>query len=265
MLLGCAAFRARELNSPSRKHVAICALLALLERAKLFVVRMLCPHCRQNAPLVYKGWAAYCAACDKPRAPFSGKALQFAGQPSKWGSRLGRALGVMVLGFGLLLALVLILFFQLLIPTASIGYALGLPIALISIVVGLVLMLTSRKLGRVGADAERQARVEALYALAVHRGGMLTAADAAHALQIDRGQADALLGELAKAEPEQVSLEFDDEGQTFYSFVQGPAKPQPFGVKYRVDEQGKVRVTDVLGADAAAEQYADRAPRRSGR
>jgi hypothetical protein len=229
---------------------------------------MLCPHCHQNAPIVYKGVFAYCSACDKPRAPFSGKALAFAGQPSKMGGRVGRALGLSVLTFGLLLAAVLVICFQLLWPASNIGYAFGLPVALVSLVVGSLLMIASRRLERAGADAERQARIEAIYAIAVNRGGSLTAVDAARSLQLDAVQVEALLGELAKTEPQYVSLEFDDAGQTFYLFTRADTRPHPFGAKYRVTAEGRVRVADVLGVDGPREELDDAGTageRRSGR
>jgi hypothetical protein len=218
---------------------------------------MLCPHCHQNAPIVYKGVFAYCSACDKPRAPFSGKALAFAGQPSKIVGRVGRALGLSVLTFGLLLAAVLVSCFQLLWPASNIGYAFGLPVALVSLVLGSLLIVASRRLGRAGANAERQARIESIYALAVNRGGSLTAVDAARSLQLDAVQVDALLGELAKTEPQYVSLEFDDAGQTFYLFTRADTRPHPFGAKYRVTAEGRVRVADVLGVDGPREELDD--------
>jgi hypothetical protein len=210
---------------------------------------MLCPHCHQNAPVLYKGVFAFCSACDKPRAPFSGKALAFAGQPSKLGGRVGSVVGLLVLILGLLLAAALMLFFQLLWPAQNIGYALGSPIALISVVVGSLFMVASRRLGRAGAQAERQARVEAVYALAVNRNGMLTSADAARALQLDPASVEALLSELAKTEPDYVSLELDENGQSFYLFSRAGTRAHPFGAKYRVGAEGRVRVADVLGVD----------------
>lgn len=214
---------------------------------------MPCPHCRQNAPVVYKGVFAYCSACDRPRAPFSGKMLHYAGQPAKVGGRVGRAVGTLLLIFGLLAAAAIVLFFQLLLPQQNIGYAVGLPIALISVVVSTVLLVGSHRLRQHGTDIERQTRLEALYALAVNRGGALTAFDAGRALNIDSAQIDALLNELAKTQPEHVSLEFDDAGQTFYLFSHAGTRPHPFGAKYRVGSEGRVRVADVLGVDGPAE------------
>lgn len=214
---------------------------------------MLCPHCHQSAPILYKGVFAFCSACDRPRAPFSGTALAFAGQPSKFGGRVGRVVGALVLILGLLLAAVLVLFFQLLWPAQNIGYALGSPLALASIVIGSLFLIASRRLGRAGAEAERQARVEAIYALAVNRNGMLTAADAARSLKLAPASVDALLSELSKTQPEYVSLEFDQQGQSFYLFSRAGTRPHPFGAKYRVGAEGRVRVADALGVEGPPE------------
>ena len=219
--------------------------------------QMPCPHCHQNAPIIYKGVFAFCSACDRPRAPFSGKALAFAGKPSKLGGRLGRLLGVLVLSFGLLLAAVLMLSLQLLWPAQNIGYALGLPVALISSVVSALLLLASRRLGRAGADAERQVQLEALYALAVTRGGTLTSADAARSLQLDVAQVEALLSNLTKTQPDYVCLELDEAGEPFYLFSRAGTRPHPFGAKYRVGPEGKVRVADVLGVDGPRQSLED--------
>jgi hypothetical protein len=219
---------------------------------------MLCPHCHQNAPIVYRGVFAFGAACNQPRAPFSAKALNFAGQPSKLGGRVGRALGFLVLFFGLLSSAALILFLQLLWPAAHYGYAFGLPLALISFVIGALVLFQSGRLQRSGADAERQARVEAMYALAVNRGGTLTAADAARSLELDVDRVDALLGDLARTEPSHVSLEFDADGRTFYIFSHAGTRPHPFGAKYRVNNQGRVRVSDVLGVNGPRETLTER-------
>ncbi|MEO6598893.1 MAG: hypothetical protein ABIQ16_03410 [Polyangiaceae bacterium] len=200
---------------------------------------------------------AFCSACDKPRAPFSGKALSFAGQPSKVGGRVGRAIGLSLLVFGLLASTASVLFFQLLVPDKNIGYAVGLPIALVSVVVSAVLLVSSSRLRRLGSDVERQTRLEALYALAVNRGGTLTAIDAGRALHIDAAQLEALLNELTKTQPEHVSLEFDESGHSFYLFSHAGTRPHPFGAKYRVGSEGRVRVADILGVNGPAETLND--------
>jgi len=223
---------------------------------------MHCPHCHQKAPILYKGVFAFCSACEKPRAPFSDKALAFAGRPSKLGGRVGRALGALVLLFGVLLAAALMLFFQLLWPAKNIGYALGSPIALISVVLGLALLIASSRLGRAGAETERQTRIEAIYALAVHRDGMLTTADTARSLQLDPASVDALLSELSRTEPQYISLEFDENGQPFYLFSRAGTRAHPFGAKYRVGAEGRVRVADALGVEGPRQTFDDEAAQR---
>jgi len=222
---------------------------------------MVCPHCHQNAPINYRGVFAFCAACGKPRAPFSATALKLAGRPSKFGGRVSRAFGWVILIFGLLIAIGLMLFFQLLWPKEMVGYAFGLPVALFSLVTSGLLFFGGRKLGRSGALAERRARVEALYGLAVNRDGTLTARDAARALALDANDVEELLAELAQTEPEHVSLEVDADGNTFYLFTHRGTRPHPFGAKYRVETDGKVRVTDVLGVDEPSAREADRSRR----
>ncbi len=149
------------------------------------------------------------------------------------------------------------LFFQLLWPARNIGYALGSPIALVSLVLGSLFLIASRRLGRAGAEAEREARVEAIYALAVNRNGMLTAADAARTLQLDAASLDALLAELSKTQPDYVSLEFDEHGQPFYLFSRAGTRPHPFGAKYRVGAEGRVRVADTLGVEGPPQTLDD--------
>src|SRR5688572_10407389 len=179
---------------------------------------MWCPHCRQNAPIVYRGMFAYCAACNQPRPPFSAKALNVAGRPSKLGGTASKVLGYGVLLAGLGTAAGLMLLFFFLAPTSAMGYAVGIPLAVISLVVGLALIYAGRRLHRSGSDAEREAREQALYALAANRGGLLTALDGARSLNLSVADVEAVLSDWAKRDPEQVSLEIDDEGALFWLF-----------------------------------------------
>lgn len=185
----------------------------------------------------------------KPHSPLSDAALKLAGQPSKLGGRVSHAVAWVILIFGLLLAAALMLFFQLLWPKEMVGYAFGLPVALFSVVVSALLFFGGRRLGRSGVLAERRARVEALDAVAVQRGGTLTARDAAHALSLNVNEVETLLADLTKTEPDHVALEVDADGNTFYLFTHRAIQPPPFGAKYRVETDGKVRVIDVLGVN----------------
>ncbi|HVJ18222.1 MAG TPA: hypothetical protein VM686_22535 [Polyangiaceae bacterium] len=223
---------------------------------------MWCPHCRQNAPIVYRGVFAYCSACNKPRPPFSATSLNLAGQPSKIGGTVGKVLGYGVIVSGLLAALTLILLFYFLAPASAMGYAVGIPLAIISLVVGGAMIYGSGRLHRSGTDAEREARQQALYALAANRGGMLTSLDAARALNLKVADVDAVLGDWVKNDPDHISLEVDDNGELFYLFSRPGQRLDTFGKRYRVEAEGRVRVIDALEAEAA-ENEAERERMRS--
>ncbi len=219
---------------------------------------MWCPHCRQHAPIVYRGVFAYCSGCGKPRSPFSAKALNLAGQPSKLGGTLGKVLGYAVLLVGLLVAATLMLLFHFLAPASAIGYALGVPLAIASLVVGLALLYGSSRLHRAGTDTERETRQQALYALAVNRGGMLTALDAARALGLSVADVEAVLSEWVKRDTDHISLEVDDEGQLFYLFFRPGERTDTFGKRYRVESEGRVRVIDTIEGESEAESETSR-------
>lgn len=210
----------------------------------------MCPYCRQNAPIVYRGLFAYCTACNRPRAPFSGRAVNLAGQPSKVGGTVAKTLGWVVLIVGFSLAFCIAVVLQLLIPQANIGYALAFPLVFFSLGIGLFLLFGGKKLRSSGLDAERAARIEAVYALAVHRGGAVTPLDVARSLSVSVQAAETLLTELTKEHPDFVSLEVDEQGSLFYLFVQNQSRQELiFGTKYRVDPEGFVRVDSSLGVD----------------
>ncbi|HEX6272874.1 MAG TPA: hypothetical protein VFZ53_07540 [Polyangiaceae bacterium] len=210
---------------------------------------MWCPHCRQDAPLVYRGASAYCSACNEPRPPLSATSLNLAGRPSKLGGTASRVLGYGVLTAGLGTSVVLMLLFALLAPTSAMGYAVGIPLAIVSLIVGLALVYAGRRLHRSGADAEREARERALYALAANRGGLLTALDGARSLNLSVASVEAALTDWAKREPEHVSLEIDDEGAMFYVFSRPGDRRDTFGKRYRVEPEGRVRVLDAVEAE----------------
>lgn len=213
----------------------------------------MCPNCKQNAPIVYRGTLAYCTACGAPRPPFSAKSVNLAGQPSKIGGSVATFVGWMILGGGLLLALCLAIFFQLLFPAGAIGYAFGIPIGLVSLVLGLLVLRGGKKLTTSGVDAERAAKFDAIWAMALSRGGVVTALDVGRSLNMPVEGADQILTEMTKKFPEYVSIEVDDNGQLFYKVTQ----QSTFGVKYRVEADGRVRIADELAGGRAAQEQAE--------
>src|SRR5580693_1266645 len=96
----------------------------------------MCPHCGQNAPIVYRGVTAYCAACGQIRVPLTGSALKLAGQPSRVGSIFARVFGWIVLGIGLSFSLGVAALAHLLFPEGFVGLAIGAPLALLSLIIG---------------------------------------------------------------------------------------------------------------------------------
>jgi hypothetical protein len=212
---------------------------------------MWCPHCRQDAPLVYRGVFAYCSACNEPRPPFSATALNLAGRPSKFGGTATKVLGTMVLIGGIGTAATLMLLFAFLAPTSAMGYAVGIPLAIVSLMVGLGLIYAGRRLHRSGSDAERETRERALYALAANRGGLLTALDGARALNLSVTDVETVLNDWTKRDHEHVSLEIDEDGALFYLFSRPGERRDTFGKRYRVEPEGRVRVLDALEPEAS--------------
>jgi hypothetical protein len=179
----------------------------------------MCPHCGQNAPLVYRGVAAYCAACGGFRVPLTGSALALAGQPSRVGGVVARVFGWVVLGVGFTIASIVGLVSHALFPLGLAWLIATAPIVILSLVIGLVLLRGGRSLDQSGARAERKARADAVFALATHKGGTLTAPDVAAALDLRTPAAEELLESLAKEEYERIGVDVDASGTLVYRFV----------------------------------------------
>ena len=219
----------------------------------------MCPHCRQNAPIIYRGALAYCTACNAPRPPFSAKAVNLAGQPSKIGGTVAKVFGWAVLLGGLFVAATLTAILQALWPAGFLGFAVGIPLGLVALFVGGLLLFGGGKLRKSGETAERDAQFEAVYAMAATRQGVVTALDVGRSLGMRTDQADAVLTEMTKAFPDYVSLEVDDAGGLFYKLTGiGAHAGDKFGVKYRVGPDGAVRVSDELAEARATQEQAER-------
>lgn len=118
--------------------------------------------------------------------------------------------------------------------TVAVALAVALPVALVVLAMGIVLLRGGHILRKSAAIAQRATREQALLALAEQRG-RITAGDASRALGIRVPEADALLTELAKLEPDRVSVEVDDRGLVWYRIT-----PTGEGPRVRVDEHEDV-------------------------
>jgi hypothetical protein len=219
----------------------------------------ICPACGREAPIVYRGVVPYCTACGALRAPLSSASVNLAGKPSRVGGTFAVVLGwtVLALGGSTALGVVLLL---LAIGWPAGALAIGLPIALVTLITGVLLVKSGRSLQASGEDAERATRAQALLAMAAQRGAV-TARDAAQALSTSVAEADAMLTELAKREPERVAVDVDDQGVLWYRVSPAPGEPIP---RMRVEPEQAVRV-DTGGASETENEGEDEQGRRAAR
>jgi hypothetical protein len=208
----------------------------------------ICPACGREAPIVYRGVMPYCTACGALRAPLSSASVNMAGKPSRVGGTFAVVLGWMVLVLGGTAALgIALLLLALSWPAGAL--AIGLPIGLVTLVTGILLVKSGRSLQASGADAELATRSQALLAMAAQRGAV-TAREAAQALGTSVADADAMLTELAKREPDRVAVDVDDQGVLWYRVAPAPGEPIP---RMRVEPEQGVRVDAGAGTGASNE------------
>lgn len=213
-----------------------------------------CPYCRQNAPVVHRGVLAYCTACNRPRAPFAAASVSLAGQPSKVGGTLATVVGGIVTGVGLTIALAVGLLLQALWPGAAVVWGLSGIIGVVSLALGLALIWSGQRLRRSGDRAAQSARVQAVQALASHRGGILTAKDVALALAISEEEADRILTELV-SRGDDIAIDVDDDGLVSYRFGRILPPMDPRAARARVDlgdrsEEAEAEVDQALPISA---------------
>ena len=198
----------------------------------------MCPHCGRDAPIIYRGIVPYCTACGGVRGPLTTASVNLAGKPAQVGGTVASVAGWLILLVGLSIGLGVALLLWALF-TLGLAIVIALPFTLLSTGIGVALLRSGSSMRRSGADAERATLDQALLAMAAHQGPV-TAVEAARALGVPVSVADGMLTELAKREPERVSLDIDDQGVVRYR-VGWPASPPPFGVEpatqVRVDER----------------------------
>jgi enoyl-CoA hydratase/carnithine racemase len=190
----------------------------------------------------------------------SAPSVNLAGVPSKVGGTLAAVVGWVVLVFGLAWALGAGLLLWAIFRVAAVALAVALPMAFIALGVGVTLVLVSRHLRRRGALRRREAHEEALLEWAAQRGSC-TSEEAGRALGIPTLDADRILTDVAKKEPERLAMDVGDDGMVRYRPLidEGGASrppsssPREFegaGPWPRRDAySGDVRVSDDAGRD----------------
>ncbi len=197
----------------------------------------MCPHCGRDAPIVYRGVVPYCTACGGLRGPLTTASVNLAGKPSQVGGTVASIAGWLILLIGLSIGFGVGLLLWALF-TLGVAFAIALPATLVSTGIGVALVRRGSTMRRLGTDAERATRDQALLEMAAHQGPV-TAIDAARALGIPVGVADAMLTELAKREPERVAVDVDDQGVVRYRVVGIPSD-----AAFRADPAAHLRVDD---------------------
>lgn len=195
-----------------------------------------CPHCRKDAPIVYRGVAAYCTGCGAARLPLTAASVNLAGQSWQVTGQVARVLGWLVLVGGLSVATMVLGLLLAIFPGVLGATLFAAPIAAASVGAGVWLLRSGRTLQSAGKGAEHRTKAQAIFALAQHRGGTVTAYDAAAALALAPAQADALLTELAKTDPDHVAVEIDEHsGAVFYQVdPSGHVRARVFDERVRV-------------------------------
>ncbi len=198
----------------------------------------MCPHCGQNAPIVYRGVVAFCSACQRQRPALIAPSVSYAGKPSTVGGTVAGIIGWILLVVGLSAAIGLGLLLSVL--NTTLGLAVGIPIGILTIAVSLSLLLSGRKMRRTGVEKQKEMRRRAILGLAQNRGGAVTAADVAASLDMPVAEADAFLTDMAKTQSDDVTVELDDKGGIYYAFTR-LSQPRP---RSRIEDP-RVRVTGV--------------------
>ena len=226
----------------------------------------MCPHCRSDAPLLYRGVRAYCSACGAPRTVLSAASLTYAGAPQQVGGAVVRVFGWAFLLVGLSIGAIVALLTWL-VFTATAGLITFGIFAAFSAAFFFMFRAGGKRLAADGEGERDLRREQAVSALAKNRGGVLLARDAAAALDTSVEEADAFLTRLAKRSPDRVGVEIGDAGEVFYTFsrhVGGSFSwsaflswggSRPGGSRYRVPQPVRVETSGFSGMRGG--RYAD--------
>jgi hypothetical protein len=165
--------------------------------------------------------------------PLSGPSVNLAGKPSRVGGTVASVFGWLILVMGLSIALGLGLLFAAF-HLLAVALALALPLGGFALLLGGLLVRKGSTMNREGVAIERTTREQALLALAAHRGS-IHAVDAARALGVSVPEADAMLTDLAKREPDHLAVDIEEQGEVAYRYVDARVR---VGAEPRVDLDG---------------------------
>jgi hypothetical protein len=180
----------------------------------------MCPHCGRAAPVVYRGVAPHCTACNRLRLPLDGPSVNMAGKGSQVTGKVANVMGKVIAGIGVALSMAAAgLAWVLSHDWAAVALA-SLPLLVLFGVIAAPFVLGGQSLAKSGAQRESYVREQAIFAMAAQKGGLLSAWDVGVAIGVTADFADAALTDMAKRFPEKIALELRDDGSVHYRFLE---------------------------------------------
>ncbi len=218
----------------------------------------MCPHCGRNAPIVYRGVAPHCTACNRLRMPLAGPSVNLAGKGSQVTGRVANVVGKVIGGVGLSLSMLGAGLAWVLSHDWSIVAVASLPVLVLFGVIAAPFVFGGKSLEQSGTKRESRVREQAVFAMAAQRGGLLSAWDVATALSMPSDVADAALTDMAKRFPDKIALELRDDGTVTYRFLDVlPLPDWDERVRVATDQQA-ARDLEEEAAEAERERVAKR-------
>lgn len=202
--------------------------------------------------------------------PLTGASLTHAGKPARLGGAVLGAFGWVALFFGLVFSTLIGLLVYA-IFTATAGFVVGGILALLSAGFFWGVRRGGQALEQTGEELRQKRAVEALGALAVAQGGVVTAQAAGRALDVPVEEADALLTQLAKTRPDEVEVEVSERGEVLYVFLRSrPVPPHASSTRVRVaplpaGQTAPMSLEDRARLEAELEDEAEADARRGAR
>lgn len=141
--------------------------------------------------------------------------------------------------------------------TATAGWVVGGGLFAITLTIALLFLFGGGALRDSGKRAEAKTFEQAVFALAEARGGVLSVLDVGATLGLSDVEADKLLTDLAKKNPERVRVELDPQGTLVYQF--------PHHMIATAKTEYSQRAVDLAAIEEAAQAEASALTKRSAR
>jgi hypothetical protein len=176
--------------------------------------------------------------------------VHLTGKVRQVGGAVAHVLGLLVVGAGVVAAVLFGLALQWIFPAGYAGWIVGGLLVAVTALVGVSLAVGGRALRRQGEDVARATLNKAIFALADHRAGSLTIDDVAAALDLTPTAADGALTALAKQPDAHVELDVRDDGTLVYRFPTAERRREPARVRIGESKDAPIVDGELLDAEA---------------